>query len=150
MYPDRTLKKTLQELHRSGLSHAALARKFGVSRQRIHQVLGKASFCAMLPGNRKLDEAKVRELRQLRGEGASVIALAQRFGISRTTVWSVVTGRSWAGVDEPLPGPSAASQAAQSSQRPWSARLENCGRRAGASSALVSATASRAWAPTAL
>ena len=51
------------------LSGAEWARKFGVSRQRIHQVLGKVEHHARVRSSAKLTEAKVREARRLRARG---------------------------------------------------------------------------------
>ena len=104
-------KLTIQKLYRSGLSHAELARKFGVSHQPIHQVLGRSEG-----GYRKPSEAEVRELRKLRRSGWSAARLAERYGVTGATVRNVVTGRTWFHVE----APSRASAARDPPRRgPW-------------------------------
>jgi HNH endonuclease len=52
---------------------------------------------------RRLDEAKVREMRQLRQQGWGWMKLARRYGVAQTSVISATVGESWAWVDEPIP-----------------------------------------------
>jgi hypothetical protein len=51
----------------------------------------------------RLDEAKVREMRQLRQQGWSWRKLAARYGVHHNAVVDATMGRSWAYVDEPIP-----------------------------------------------
>lgn len=43
----------------------------------------------------KLSVEKVLEIRQQRRAGASILALAKRFGVSKSCIWSVVKGQTW-------------------------------------------------------
>jgi hypothetical protein len=52
---------------------------------------------------RRLDEDKVRELRQLRQEGWGWKRLAKRYGVGQTSIIQAAMGESWAFVDEPIP-----------------------------------------------
>ena len=52
---------------------------------------------------RKLDEDKVRELRQLRQNGWGWKRLAKRYGVNQTSIIQAATGESWSFVDEPIP-----------------------------------------------
>ena len=90
--------------HRAGLSLSDLGRRYGVSRQRIHQVLGKAEFKPRSVGPAKLTASKVREARRLRSKGWAFERLGERYGVAHITVYNAVTGRTWAHVDEPIPG----------------------------------------------
>ena len=51
----------------------------------------------------RLDEAKVREMRQLRQQGWSWRKLAARYGVHHNAIVEATMGRSWAYVDEPIP-----------------------------------------------
>jgi hypothetical protein len=51
----------------------------------------------------RLDEAKVREMRQLRQIGWSWRKLAARYGVHVNAVVEATTGKTWAYVDEPVP-----------------------------------------------
>jgi hypothetical protein len=51
----------------------------------------------------RLDEAKVREMRQLRQQGWSWRGLAARYGVHHNAIVEATMGRSWAYVDEPIP-----------------------------------------------
>src|ERR1051326_4320190 len=51
----------------------------------------------------RLDEAKVREMRQLRQKGWSWRKLAARYDVHMNAVVEATMGRSWAYVDEPIP-----------------------------------------------
>jgi len=50
------------------------------------------------PHRAKLDEAKVRTIRQMRHEGARVKDIADTVGVGHSTVESVLAGRTWAHV----------------------------------------------------
>lgn len=50
------------------------------------------------PHRSKLDEAKVRTIRQMRREGAKVQTIAEAVGAGHSTVESVLAGRTWAHV----------------------------------------------------
>lgn len=45
--------------------------------------------------NAKLTEAQVREILRLRNEGVGNIALAEQFGVGKTHISHIVTGRKW-------------------------------------------------------
>ena len=94
----------LAGLHASGLSHADIARRLGVSRQAVHQRLGKVKHRSARAGD-KLSEAKVREARRLRSAGWTVTRLADRYSVSQECMSAPLRGRTWAWVDAPLPGP---------------------------------------------
>lgn len=48
-------------------------------------------------GRAKLTEAQVQEIRRLHGEGhVTQSALARRFGVTRTAIQHILTGRNWA------------------------------------------------------
>lgn len=51
----------------------------------------------------RLNEAKVREMRQLRQQGWSWRKLAARYDVHVNAVVEATMGRSWAYVDEPIP-----------------------------------------------
>lgn len=52
---------------------------------------------------RRLDETKVREMRQLRQQGWGWMKLARRYGVAQNSVIEATMGRSWAWIDEPIP-----------------------------------------------
>ncbi len=52
---------------------------------------------------RKLDENKVREIRQLRQNGWSWGNLAKRYGVNKSAVFQAGMGLSWSFIDEPIP-----------------------------------------------
>lgn len=52
---------------------------------------------------RRLDEGKVREMRQLRQAGWPWRQLAERYGVAMNAVISATMGTSWAYIDEPIP-----------------------------------------------
>jgi hypothetical protein len=45
--------------------------------------------------NTKLTLEKAREIRALRAEGATYPELVERFAVSDSAIWSVLSGRSW-------------------------------------------------------
>lgn len=45
--------------------------------------------------NAKLDDSKVREIRQLKSEGLTLRSISEMFGVSMSAVSHVVTRRSW-------------------------------------------------------
>ena len=47
----------------------------------------------------KLSNLKVQEVRQLRSEGVSVIAIAKRMGVNRNSIYSILNRVSWTHVD---------------------------------------------------
>lgn len=49
--------------------------------------------------NAKLTESKVRHLRSLSANGASLTELSRLFKVNRKTVWSVVNYKTWKHVD---------------------------------------------------
>lgn len=51
----------------------------------------------------RLNEQKVREMRQLRQKGWPWRALAKRYGVHTNAVRDATLGRSWAYIDEPIP-----------------------------------------------
>lgn len=50
----------------------------------------------------RLNERQVIQMRQRRAGGTPTAVLARQFGISRNTVWRVVSGQSWSHVGGPL------------------------------------------------
>lgn len=52
---------------------------------------------------KKLTEDQVREMRALRAQGVKPNEIAQRFGVSRVTVYRTCAGKSWAHLDQPGP-----------------------------------------------
>ncbi len=51
-------------------------------------------------GNAKLSVEHVRAIRRLANEGATVRALAGRFGIAKTPAWQVIVYATWRHVDD--------------------------------------------------
>jgi hypothetical protein len=55
---------------------------------------GTASF-GESHGNAKLTEKAVRDMRRMRAEGFSHIAIAERFGVTKSTSCVICSGKSW-------------------------------------------------------
>jgi hypothetical protein len=51
--------------------------------------------CGVQHTRAKLTEGDVRHIRQLRKEGATQMALAELFGVARSTIRSILIGRNW-------------------------------------------------------
>ena len=98
---------------RGHMSQTALARVFRVHLSTIHDIVRRKAWQHLPPetdtdvvpgakGERnsqaKLTAATVRELRALAADGHSQAQLARRFGVGKTTVEAVLTGRTWAHV----------------------------------------------------
>lgn len=48
-----------------------------------------------LNNSAKLDAEKVRGMRAMRRDGAELLAIASKYGVSKTTCWAVVNNRTW-------------------------------------------------------
>lgn len=88
-------------LHK-GYSAKSIAKQFGVSRQTIHDIaVGRTWTRLARPEgfaprtNRKLTEAQVQEIRALLAAGHTNTAIAPQFGVTRTTIHAIATGRTW-------------------------------------------------------
>lgn len=88
-------------LHK-GYSAKSIAKQFGVSRQTIHDItVGRTWTRLARPEgfaprtNRKLTEAQVQEIRALLAAGHPNTAIAPQFGVTRTTIHAIATGRTW-------------------------------------------------------
>lgn len=46
-------------------------------------------------GNSRLTPDKVQEIRKLLGDGATILDIADQYGIGRTTVWNIRYDRTW-------------------------------------------------------
>jgi len=64
-----------------------------VSKGRFNRPRGEACH------NVKLTREMVVEIRRLKAAGTTYVALAERFGVSRYTIWHVLTGRRWKHVE---------------------------------------------------
>jgi DNA invertase Pin-like site-specific DNA recombinase len=51
--------------------------------------------CGERKGNAKLNTENVREIRRLRADGMTQREIAERFGITNSAVWGVLSGRTW-------------------------------------------------------
>ena len=65
-----------------------------VKRDRCYRGFGELS------GNAKLTEQQVIELRTRHSSGAPVKSLAERFGVSESNVYMIVTGKRWAHLED--------------------------------------------------
>ena len=88
-------------LHK-GYSAKSIAKQFGVSSKRSttlpsaalgHVLLAPEGFAPRT--NRKLTEAQVQEIRALLAAGHPNTAIAPQFGVTRTTIHAIATGRKW-------------------------------------------------------
>lgn len=68
----------------------------GVDNMRDRSIRGRVTHA-------KLDEAKVREMRQLRQQGWSWRRLSQRYGLATFAIVQATTGATWKHIDEPVP-----------------------------------------------
>ena len=50
-------------------------------------------------GNAKLTAEKVRELRRSHAEGATLRALAEKYGVSNVSIYNAVSGKTWRRLD---------------------------------------------------
>lgn len=50
--------------------------------------------------NAKLTETAVREIRRLHKDGMNQTELGKKFGVTQTTIWSVIVGRNWGHVTQ--------------------------------------------------
>lgn len=92
-------KKEIWRLKQSGVKAVDIAARFGVTSIRVQQIVRLArEFGLRGLKNRSTRPARLgpkRVLRIVQGfcSGVSAFELAHRFGISTTTVWSLVSGR---------------------------------------------------------
>jgi len=102
-------------LRRSGLTHAAIAAKFGVRQQTVTRVLTRQRWRHVVVadtsqagekvqtnharGGRhplaKMTESSVLEMKRLRREGWTQKRLAEKYGVSQGTISDILTGKIW-------------------------------------------------------
>ena len=81
----------MQDCSRKGRKHGVYGNANGM-RKNPGLLRGTKNGCA------KLDEDKVRQIRSLTATGVSWSQLALRFGVSKSAIMMIVTGRKWAWV----------------------------------------------------
>ena len=103
----------IRDLYRDGLAYKEVAEKIGVSAECVRHVLLGETWAHVpdplgpivmrrrgCPGSEdthlaKLDAVAVAEIRQLVEAGATRKAIAERFGVSKSTVRDIAHGRTW-------------------------------------------------------
>lgn len=90
----------------AGERHADIAKRYGTGRSHISQIAGGTTWThipkkARTRGEKvfpssKLSESQVLEIRAARSLGQTQREIAERFGISRSAVGLIVTGKQWA------------------------------------------------------
>jgi DNA invertase Pin-like site-specific DNA recombinase len=76
-------------------SASALAEEFRVNERTVRDIRSRRTWKSDRPAAAKLSAATSRELRDRLERGERPAELAAEYGISRTTLWRVQTGRSW-------------------------------------------------------
>ena len=103
-----TTQQALQIRSRLEAGHrrSAIAAEYGVAVTTISNIASGASWARLgppieaprRPGNAKLTEDEVREIRGLLMSGSSAYSLADQFGVSRTALLNIARGTSWRSV----------------------------------------------------
>jgi excisionase family DNA binding protein len=75
----------------AGLSLRAVAAEYGLSYKVVGTIAARAGVHFSHPGRRSWPDHRITELRQLRSEGLSMGEIAQRLGVSKTTVCRLIT-----------------------------------------------------------
>ena len=70
----------------AGLSLRAVGAEYGLSDKAVGRIAARAGVHFSHPGRRSWPAHRLAELRQLRSEGLSMGEIAQRLGVSKTTV----------------------------------------------------------------
>lgn len=70
--------------YQNGETLQSIADAFGLSRQRVHQLVGRVGVS--IDGLKTLSGIEIAEARRLRSEGMTWVALSRRFGCARDTV----------------------------------------------------------------
>ncbi len=81
---DRDREAEIAKRYKNGETLQSIADAYGLSRQRIHQLVGRVGV--KVDGLKTLSEAEIAEARQMRSEGMTWTALARRFGCASDTV----------------------------------------------------------------
>jgi len=115
----------IRELRRSGIPISELASKFDVSRMTIYDIAARKNWTHIggpvgtrpreeLKGERnpsaKLTRDAVVKIREKRYSGEHISVLVNEFGVSESTIRSIVTGRTWRHVGGPIRGQSEVSE----------------------------------------
>ena len=75
----------------AGLSLRAVGAEYGLSHTKVGTIAARAGVHFSHPGRRSWPAHRIAELRQLRSEGLSMGEIAQRLGVSKTTVRRLIT-----------------------------------------------------------
>ena len=75
----------------AGLSLRAVGAEYGLSHKVVGRIAARAGVHCSHAGRRSWPAHRIAELRQLRGEGLSMGEIAQRLGVSKTTVCRLIT-----------------------------------------------------------
>jgi excisionase family DNA binding protein len=75
----------------AGLSLRAVGVEYGLSHKVVGRIAARAGVHFSHPGRRSWPAHRIAELRQLRSEGLSMGEIAQRLGVSKTTVCRLIT-----------------------------------------------------------
>ena len=75
----------------AGLSLRAVGAEYGLSYKEVGTIAARAGVHFSHPGRRSWSAHRIAEVRQLRSEGLSMREIAQRLGVSKTTVRRLIT-----------------------------------------------------------
>lgn len=86
----REQKEEVKRLREAGMSYQAVGERFGVSKQRIHQIVTRPSRRRKLP---KTDGIKYPKIKQyLEENNVKVTDLATACGVTNATMWGNMRG----------------------------------------------------------
>jgi len=110
----------IREMHFSGLSISKIANGFGVGRNTIHNIVTGRTWASVggptvkrrsreeLKGegnpSAKLTKNAVVQIREKYSAGATAWELAGKFGVTETTIYDIVKGRTWRHIGGPIKG----------------------------------------------
>lgn len=89
-----------------GLSHSKIAELMGVARSNIGQIANGNTWAyihvegwePVIKVSKKLTEDNVREIRKLLSTGLSQASIARQFGVGKTIIGDIKTGKKWKSV----------------------------------------------------
>ena len=97
----------MQALYERGIKIPEIARRFGITKQRVSQILNRKPTSHVPPPARKPRSSKPRrpltieEVRAIitqRQAGSTIQAVAELFDVPYSTVYRAVSGRAWSDV----------------------------------------------------
>lgn len=101
--------RQIRYLGQTKMTHKDIGERFGTTRMSVNDIIHKRTWAHIDPEwepleykskgvthpNAKLDEDKVRKIRQLLNKGKSQQAVAKIFDVSRGTIDSIIRNKSW-------------------------------------------------------